>query len=277
MEREVDAPEKITGLEVLAFAEKSLADYDFETHSDADNVWFSYHYSHWLAEVFSRGGYGVMASEVKGSVMPSALKSMIKNNWKDTTYYLDNNWLYLEESNEFDYVPPVIPHWQELNDSKTSFIDILKTIESEPEILDGIQTPWVYCEGGVRVAFEHGYSNDGFGLEFILKPNIINVLPFGSRGETSTVTDFVVGHKDHMRLLAKTAAELSLSAVSQQDYSESADVHPDRINQLERRLAKIEIIGFAQMNDFRQPSGLKELVIEKLSEKGLLPKQNEQK
>jgi len=272
MERRVNPAESLPGIEALKFAETMLAGYSFEQYSDEENIWFVYHYSRWLAEVFSHSDYGVLASEIKGTAMPGPIKRLLKNDWRDEEYYLDRNYIYLEQDNEFEYVPPVIPRWEELNDGKNSFLDIMEEIESEPEILRAIQLPKVGIFDGVKVAFEHGYSADGFGLEFRLRPDQIKVIPFGSRGTTESVNDFAAGHKDHTRLLAKTAAELSLLAASEQDYSERTPVHPDRMDQLMRRLTKIEVLTPADIQGFRAPGGLKELAIKQLVDKGLIQK-----
>jgi hypothetical protein len=148
---------------------------------------------------------------------------------------------------------------------------MFEKIESDPSILSEIQLPQIYYNCGVKVTFAHGYMlRDGFGLEFILRPKQIKVLPFGARDATDSVTDYMLSYKDRPRVLTKTAAQLALLTVQESRYSNDTQVHLDRIDQFDRRLAGIEEITPNYIKGFRQPEGLKELLITNLIEKGLL-------
>lgn len=273
MHHESDSPEKLTGNAVLEFAKKILSEHKFDEFNDQENAWFSYHYVRWLSEVFSNDPYGVYATDVDGSKMPDSIRPILAYVYGDEVHYGGDNKLFLNQDNEFDYIPPVIPNWDKLLEEHRTFVEMLQDIESNPAILGQIQMPKAYAYHGVKISFEHGYLlTNGFGLEFKLRDDQIKVVPFGARGATDSVSEYVVSNLGRNRILAKTATELGLLVAQENDYSNSRQIHPDRIDQLNRRLAGVEKITPANLTGFQQPDGLKELVISNLLDKGLLEK-----
>lgn len=263
---ELPQPDTISGEQAHSFMGERVAAWPFETVSDGDNNLFSYHVVRWLYDAYGEGAINYNTKEIDGNEMPAAIQPLISQEWQDETHLTNDNVIRVYSEPDVEYVPPVIPQYDELKQTYVAYTDLFDYIASTPEIYENIKLPTRYTFDGLRVRFEPAYFYR-WGIDFRISAHKLAIAPFGNEGHTAQPSEFLLTYHNKVAVLSRTIAELALLAAGHSVHKKSVTTPVSMLNDFDFRLLNIEQVR-PDTSEIYTGGGIKELIIEGLIKAG---------
>lgn len=217
MSEHSDAPtENIPGKEALLYIMKKVESWNLSDHSDEENTLFLLHIAHWSLENFGQrysktGTYVIDTNFHIGEgfeyvELPEPLKNYAMTDFYGDIYTSNQNDVKLESTYRTDEREPYIPKWDTLS-LISPFTDMVAAARKDPEVMAMILPGEFYIDPGVEINYQPGIDF-GWGLQFTIFSQGVQVLPYGKYGKTKSALDAALALQASPALLIETALEL---------------------------------------------------------------------
>ena len=259
--------DKLSDDEAYLFAKARFDAWDFNGKTERQNTNFAFCLTKWITLTLDHVGYH---TEVEGQYMPDSLKPLLSSQYMGERYLNDYNKVWLTTDPEFDYIPPYIPKWEELE--TLTFAERLKRTASDPSIYQNILLPQINLIDAVAMHYEdHSIAYESWGLDFKLNSlSNIELAVFGTSGKTWSASQYLLENYNRPRILLPTMAELAVVAAGHCDHRVVPTIPVKMFDKLDLWLDGKEKPPI-NTNKLQYPHGLKEHLIEELLADGILP------
>ncbi len=190
------------------------------------------HYCRWLIDLWGEDALKSSARGFSGEEMPSSMQSLIAYEFDNRVLFSNNNTVRMEHTPRNDYIPGVIPHWDNLR--MLPFAVAKQKIKDDPEILQNIQFPGSLVLDRIIVDYRPDFAAYHWGLEFDITPLNTISYPYGERGYTHSAAEYA--RTTGSSVLATTAATLAYLCTRYSIIANSRPVSTEVLRSFEGRI-----------------------------------------